>query len=148
MAHMTSTRPYLIRAFYDWIVDNQLTPYILVDAEIEGVQVPREFVKDGHIVLNISPMACQGLHIQNDRIIFSARFSGVALQVCVPPKAVQAIYARENGRGMIFNDKDDDHGGGGDDGGFTPKTKDDLESSEKTESKDKEKPKPKLTVVK
>lgn len=141
---MTSTRPYLIRAFYDWIVDNQKTPYILVDAEVEGVQVPREFVKDGHIVLNISPMACQGLHIQNDRIIFSARFSGVALQVCIPPKAVQAIYARENGRGMIFNDKDDDHGGGGDDGdGFKPKSDSDSSSQE-----NKEKPKPKLTIVK
>src|SRR5574337_415365 len=139
MAKMTSTRPYLIRAFYDWIVDNHLTPYILVDAEMEGVQVPQEFVKDGHIVLNISPMACQGLHIQNDRILFSARFSGVALQVCVPPKAVQAIYARENGRGMIFNDKDDDHGGDGGDDDTTPST--DSDSSAST----KDKPKPNLT---
>lgn len=109
---MTSSKPYLIRAIYDWLVDNDLTPYIVVDVK-EGdtrIQVPQEHVANGRIILNISPKACRGLHLENDRIIFSARFSGEVKQLFVPPEAVQAIYSKENGRGMVFSEEDDDNG--------------------------------------
>lgn len=99
---MNSNRPYLIRAIYDWIVDNDLTPYMVIDANCEGAQVPLEYVEEGKIVLNISPDACRGLHLDNDRIIFTAKFSGTAIQVFVPPMAVIALYAKENGKGMFF----------------------------------------------
>ena len=104
---MTSSKPYLIRAIYDWLIDNELTPYIVVDASNGEVQVPQEHVDDGRIILNISPRACRGLHLENDRIIFSARFSGEVKQLFIPPKAVQAIYSKENGRGMVFSDEDE-----------------------------------------
>lgn len=104
MMTMTSNRPYLIRSIYDWIVDNDLTPYLLVNAEFPGVEVPQEHVNGGRIVLNISPKASRGLHLENDRIVFTARFSGLATQIFVNPAAVLAIYAKENGRGMEFGD--------------------------------------------
>lgn len=106
---MTSSKPYLIRAIYDWLVDNELTPYIVVDVtgDSSQLQVPEEHIDNGRIILNISPKACRGLHLDNDRIIFSARFSGEVKQLFVPPQAVQAIYAKENGRGMVFSDEDE-----------------------------------------
>ena len=107
MTIMTSNRPYLIRAIYDWIVDNDLTPYLLVNAEFVGVEVPQEHVNGGRIVLNVSPKACRGLHMENDRIVFSARFSGLVTQIFVRPEAVLAIYAKENGRGMEFGEEYD-----------------------------------------
>jgi stringent starvation protein B len=100
--NMTSNQPYLLKAFYDWIVDNNLTPYIVVDAILPGVEVPQQFVKEGQIVLNISPSACVNLHIELDAISFQARFSGQPMQVYVPSIAVSAIYARENGAGTVF----------------------------------------------
>ena len=99
---MTSNKPYFIRAIYDWIVDNDLTPYLLVNAEYPDVEVPQEHVNSGRIVLNVSPKACRGLHLENDRIVFTARFSGRTTQIFVSPAAVLAIYAKENGRGMEF----------------------------------------------
>jgi stringent starvation protein B len=106
---MTTSKPYLIRAIYDWIVDNDCTPYIVVNALVIGVQVPQEYVDEaGKIILNISPQACRGLHLDNSRVLFSAKFSGVAHQVCVPPHAIMAIYAKENGRGMVFDDDETD----------------------------------------
>ncbi|KTD13011.1 stringent starvation protein B [Legionella jamestowniensis DSM 19215] len=102
MMKMTSNKPYLLRAIYDWIVDNDLTPYILVNSNFPGVQVPQEYVNNGRIVLNISPKACRGLHLENDRIIFTARFSGQSMQIFIVPAAVLAIYAKENGQGMEF----------------------------------------------
>lgn len=99
---MTSSRPYLVRAFNEWILDNNCTPYILVDAGVQGVQVPSEHVANGQIVLNISPSAVKGLMIGNSALEFSARFGGVPMQVSVPLVAVLAIYARENGEGMVF----------------------------------------------
>ncbi len=99
---MTSNKPYLIRAFYDWIVDNELTPYILVDARYPNVQVPKEHVRHDRIVLNISPSATRGLLLENDRIVFTARFSGQTEQIFVAPNAVLEIYAKENGRGIAF----------------------------------------------
>lgn len=100
---MTSSRPYMIRALYDWIVDNNCTPYILVDAQANGVEVPQQHVnKDGQIVLNISPNAVMGLSLENQSISFNARFGGIPTDIYVPSRAVLGIYARENGQGMVF----------------------------------------------
>ncbi len=99
---MTSNRAYLIRALYEWIIDNGMTPYLLVNAEYPSASLPQRFVEDGRIVLNISPTAVHGLMLGNDRVSFSARFGGVASLVEFPPQAVLGIYARENNQGMIF----------------------------------------------
>lgn len=104
---MISSRPYLIRAIYDWIVDSDLTPYMLVNAEMQDVTVPSQYIQDGKIILNISPSAVRNLEMSNDWVMFSARFSGSSMEVSVPPKAVLAIYAKENGRGMVFSDDDE-----------------------------------------
>ena len=96
-----STRPYLLRAMYEWCVDSGFTPYVAVMAD-ETVQVPREFVKDGQVVLNIGPDATNGLLIGNELIEFKARFAGVVREILVPVNRVMAIYARENGQGMAF----------------------------------------------
>ena len=103
---MTSSRPYLARALYEWIVDNGCTPYVVVNANRDDVQVPRAHVKDGQIVLNIAPTAVVGLKIDNDALEFNARFGGAAMQIYVPMGAVLGIYARENGQGMIFEPED------------------------------------------
>lgn len=105
---MTSNKPYFIRAVYEWIVDNELTPYLLVDAEHPNVEVPQDFVNAGRIILNISPKACRGLHLENDKVVFTARFSGQTFQIYVDPNAVLAIYAKENGRGMEFGPEYDE----------------------------------------
>lgn len=100
---MTSSRPYMIRALYDWIVDNNCTPYILVDAHGSDVQVPQQHVnKEGQIVLNIAPTAVMGLSLENQAIRFNARFGGIPTDIYVPSRAVLGIYARENGQGMVF----------------------------------------------
>lgn len=99
---MNSNRPYLIRALFEWILDNQMTPHLLVDATHPGAVVPRKFVEEGRIVLNIAPTAVKGLVMSNDVVSFSARFGGVASDVALPPAAILGIYARENGHGMIF----------------------------------------------
>ncbi|MCK5873111.1 MAG: ClpXP protease specificity-enhancing factor [Alcanivoracaceae bacterium] len=103
MTVMTPNRPYLIRAMYDWICDNGLTPHLAVDAHYPGARVPQEFVQDGQIVLNLAPRAVQGLVAGNEEIIFSARFGGIPRNMVVPVGAVLAIYARENGQGMAFS---------------------------------------------
>ena len=99
-----SRRPYLIRAIYDWATDNGFTPHLLVAADVEGVNVPREYVQEGRITLNISPMAVQSLDLHADPIWFSARFGGRACEVMVPVGAVLAVFARENGEGIVFGD--------------------------------------------
>ena len=99
---MTPSRPYIMRALYEWIVDNDCTPYVLVDAAVSDVMVPQQFVKDGQIVLNISPGAVMDLNIGNDAMAFNGRFGGVATDIYVPISAVVGIYARENGQGMVF----------------------------------------------
>lgn len=105
---MTSNRPYLIRAIHEWILDNDCTPYLLVDANAEGVEVPAEYIQDGKIVLNISPQAVEGLRLGNEEVGFLARFHGVSQLVSVPVSAVHAIYSKENGRGMMFTENDPD----------------------------------------
>jgi len=104
---MTSSRPYLIRALYQWIVDNGMTPYILVDADAPGAVVPVEFVQDGKIVLNIAPMAVQGLILADELITFNARFSGDSMDLSIPVSHVLAVYAKENGQGMMFGEETD-----------------------------------------
>lgn len=99
---MTSNRPYLLRAIYDWVTDNGLTPYLLIDATRAGVQVPPQVVKDGQVVLNVAMRAVSMLDLGNERISFSARFSGVSQDISFPVSAVLAIYAQENGQGMMF----------------------------------------------
>ncbi len=103
---MTPSRPYIMRALYEWIVDNDCTPYVLVDATLDNVIVPQQYVKDGQIVLNISPSAVIELNISNDALSFNGRFGGVASDVYVPVTAVVGIYARENGQGMVFEPED------------------------------------------
>ena len=105
---MTSSRPYLLRAVYEWIADNGLTPQIVVDAQHEQVRVPTAYVREGKIVLNVSPTAVRGLSLGNERVEFSARFGGAPFDVFVPIGAVLAIMARENGTGMSFPDAGDD----------------------------------------
>jgi stringent starvation protein B len=102
---MNSNRPYLLRALYDWICDNHLTPYLLVDASGDDLSIPNDFVEDNKIVLNISPSAVRDLDLSNDYINFKARFSGKSMNVYFPIGAVLAIYANENGRGMVFQEE-------------------------------------------
>ena len=97
-----SSRPYLARALFQWLLDNDLTPHIVVDAEHPDVEVPRQFVQNGQIVLNLSPTAVRDLAMENDAISFGARFGGQPMRVMVPSDALVAIYGRENGVGMVF----------------------------------------------
>jgi len=101
---MTSNRPYMIRALYEWITDNRMTPHLLVDATHPQAVVPTRLIQDGKIVLNISPTAVRALVLGNGDIEFGARFGGVAMEVRVPVGAVLGIYARENGHGILFPD--------------------------------------------
>lgn len=128
---MTSNRPYLIRAIYEWIADNNLTPHILINAELPNVEVPQDYVRDGRIVININPSAVRDLNLGNDFIEFMGRFAGIAHHINIPISAVMAIYARENGQGMVFSEEPE-----GGDGGSPPK------------SQPGKKPKPTLKVVK
>jgi len=111
---MTSTRPYLLRAMYEWILDNGMTPHVLVNSQYDQVIVPRQYEQDGKIVLNISPTATEQLVITNTDLTFHARFEGSAMRVVLPVHSILAIYTRENGRGMMF----EEDGDGGD--GTTP----------------------------
>jgi stringent starvation protein B len=101
---MTPSRPYFIRAVYEWILDNELTPYLLVNASYPLVQVPNEFVSEGKIILNLTPSAIRNLHMGNDEVEFSARFGGKARNLHVPVGAILAVYAKENGKGMFFDE--------------------------------------------
>lgn len=122
---MSSSRPYVIRALYEWILDNDCTPYVLVNAEEPGVEVPTQYIKDGQIVLNISPAAVVDLAIDNDTLRFNGRFGGVPVDVFIPMPAVIGIYARENGQGMVFDGEDNptpEPPGGSSPGGSPPRT--------------------------
>lgn len=102
LSQLSPRRPYLLRAFYEWLLDNQLTPHLVVDVTLPGVRVPMEYARDGQIVLNIAPRAVGNLELANDEVRFTARFGGVPRQVEVPMAAVLAVYARENGAGTMF----------------------------------------------
>lgn len=99
---MLSSRPYIARALYEWLLDNDNTPYVVVDAMQEDVVVPRQFVQNGQIVLNVAPSAVRDLDISNEMITFNASFSGEPMQVWVPIMALVAVYSKENGAGMVF----------------------------------------------
>ena len=101
--NLTPTRPYLARAMYEWICDNNLTPYMLVDATQPHTEVPQQFVNDGQIVLNVVPHAVHMLNMSNDAVTFSARFGGVSRDIYVPINALLGIYAKENGQGLFFD---------------------------------------------
>ena len=101
---MTSNKPYLIRALYEWLVDNDATPYILVNAKHEQVDIPAGIEKDGQVVLNIAARAVEGLEMKNSHIAFSARFNGRSHTIYIPMTAVMAIYSMEDGEGMMFAD--------------------------------------------
>ena len=105
---MSPSRPYLLRAFYQWIIDNRWAPYLVINANHPGVEVPKQYVEDGRIILDVSPQAVRDLVLANSHIAFNARFAGVPFEVFAPIRGVAAIYAKENGRGMVF--KEDEEG--------------------------------------
>jgi len=105
---MTSSRPYLIRAIHEWISDNGLTPQLVIDAEIDGVIVPRNYVVDNRIVLNVAERAVKDLVLGDVLVQFSARFSGSPFEVNIPTRAILAVYAAENGVGMAFQEEEND----------------------------------------
>mgnify|MGYP003492586896 FL=1 len=109
---MTSNRSYLLRAFYDWIIDNHLTPYILIDTELPHVEVPKQCIKDEKITLNISVDAILNLKIDTQAIQFEASFNGQSMLIYAPIQAVLAIYAKENGQGMVFTEEESNEEGG------------------------------------
>lgn len=105
---MTPLKPYLIRSIYEWVIENSLTPHILVDATNPLAVLPENFIEDDKIVLNVRPEAIQDLSLGNTSIEFNARFNGQPLHIVVPVPAVLAIYAKENGRGMVFEQEDEE----------------------------------------
>jgi stringent starvation protein B len=105
-APIRSRRPYLLRAMHEWITDNGQTPHIVVDAAIQSVEVPRQYVQGGKIILNVSHSATSGLSLGNEAVLFRARFGAVTHDVHVPIAAVLGVYARETGQGMIFSEAD------------------------------------------
>jgi len=141
---MTSTRPYLIRAFYDWIIANGCTPHVVVNAGFPHSNVPQEFVENGQIVLNISMAAVQGLSLGDHAIEFQARFSGKVRPVSAPMGSIIAIYAKENGRGMVFAEDGDD----GEDGPLVPPPKTTAEKTSDPKGKKGSGGRAHLTVVK
>ncbi|MDH3420605.1 MAG: ClpXP protease specificity-enhancing factor [Gammaproteobacteria bacterium] len=106
MAEIGPKRPYLLRAMHEWMIDNLLTPHIVVDATAPGVDVPQQHVAEGKIILNVSYSATDGLDLHSEPIRFSTRFSGVSYDIAVPVLAVLGIYAHETGQGMIFTEEE------------------------------------------
>ncbi|SHI50858.1 ClpXP protease specificity-enhancing factor [Cycloclasticus pugetii] len=105
---MTPLKPYLVRSLHEWILENGMTPYLLVDASYEGVIVPTAYVSDERIILNTKPSAVQNWFLDNEAISFSARFSGRSENLYIPINAVLATYAKENGKGMMFDERFED----------------------------------------
>ncbi len=136
MDKLISTKPYMLRAIHEWCVDNGLTPHLLVAVNSQ-TRVPVAYVKDGEIVLNLSYSATKDLHMDNEAIVFSARFAGVSQNLYVPMSAVKGIFARENGQGMFF-----------DVGESAPESQKEPDEVEKVMSSTSAKKKPTLTIVK
>lgn len=129
---MLSTKPYLIRAFYDWILDSECTPFIALNTNVPNCHVPTEHIENGEIIFNISPQAIRDLNISNDFIEFKASFSGVVQIVSAPVRALLAIYAEENGQGMFF-DAEEEPAAGSDDWS----SQQSVDKKSDTKSKDK-----------
>ncbi len=140
MSELISTKPYMIRAMHEWCVDNNLTPHLIVAVDSKTC-VPMAYVKEGEIVLNINYSATKDLHIDNDSIVFSARFGGVSQNIYVPISAVKGIFARENGQGMFFEMEED---GSDVAEGVSSERADDAEAEQKARNAKK----PTLTIVK
>lgn len=104
---MTSLKPYLLRSIYEWIIDNNLTPHLLVDASHPHAVLPEDYIDEGKIVLNIRPEAIQSLSLGNTTVEFNTRFNGQSMHIIAPVPAVLAIYAKENGKGMVFDPEED-----------------------------------------
>ena len=139
---MTSSKPYIVRALYEWILENKCTPYVLVNAFDEGVEVPQDHVKDGQVILNITPSAVKSLSIHDSAIEFQGRFGGIPKQVFVPIQAIMGIYAKENGQGMMFDIEND----GSDPP--DPEGSDESPESPSEDSVDSSNKKPSLRLVK
>jgi stringent starvation protein B len=135
---MKSSRPSLARALYEWLLETELTPDPVVDATQPGVEVPRQFVQNGQIVLNVAPTAVRDLFMENQAIGFNARFGGQPMQVMIPTPALIAIYARENGAGMVFGHEPELDAEGFDEHD---------DSSDESESAGSEASKPELTLT-
>lgn len=131
---MTSSKPYILRAIYEWLLDNDMTPHLLVDANAEDVVVPMQFVQDGRIILNIAPSAVQSLLLENADVTFSARFGGKPFNLYIPMGAILGIYSKENGQGTMF--KEDGMGG------------DEPPETDPPEPEKPKRPRPQLRVVK
>mgnify|MGYP000184897234 CR=1 FL=1 len=147
--NMRSNRPYILRAFFDWIVDNDCTPYVVIDAHYPGVEVPQNYVTDGQIVLNIAPRAVTNFILDLEILAFSTRFGGVPIEIKVPVFAVVGIYSHENGQGTVFEREDPDLTPTPPSGPKAVKTKSPAEPKNKSsKNKDSKKPKPSLRVIK
>lgn len=144
MAQLISTKPYMLRAMHEWCVDNNLTPHLVVAVNSQ-TRVPMGYVKDGEIILNINYSATKDLHMDNDSVVFSARFGGVSQNIYVPMNAVRGIFARENGQGMFFELEDAVEPGGHDVG--EQQALPDGDQAEESSKKQNNK-KPTLTIVK
>jgi len=142
MNDMTSSRPYLIRAIYEWLLDNGQTPYLLINTEYNGVVAPKQFVRDGKIVLNISPNAVHNLAMSNDEIVFGARFGGKLMEIYVPTPAVLSIYSKENGLGMNFQEEK------AKESSKMPESKEQTTAETRPPAKPDVSKRPKLTIVK
>ncbi|CAI8347537.1 MAG: Stringent starvation protein B [Cellvibrionales bacterium UBA7375] len=140
---MRSNRPYLLRAFYEWIVDCDCTPYIAVDAHHSGVEVPQEFVTDGQIVLNIAPRAVSNFDMNHQSVAFTTRFGGIPINIVVPVASIIGIYAHENGQGMVFELDEEPENDPPPIKGPTV-----VKSTKKSSQSSKSKAKPSLRVVK
>lgn len=138
MTQLISTKPYMIRAIHEWCVDNGLTPHLLVAVNAQ-TRVPIAYVKDGEIVLNINYSATKDLHIDNDAVVFSARFGGVSQSLYIPIGAVKGVFARENGQGMFFELEEDTN---------VSSVDATAEAKEKQDKSGTEKRKPSLKIVK
>lgn len=136
----TSNKPYLFRAIFEWLLDNDATPHMLVDAAKPNVDVPQEHVKDLQIVLNISPSAVQGWTVDNEAVSFSARFAGVPRQIYVPMNAILALYAQENGLGMVFPAEEDNIDNNHSDIKLQERTQEQAEDKKKTSLSPEKKP--------
>ena len=144
MAQLISTKPYMLRAMHEWCVDNNLTPHLVVAVNSQ-TRVPMGYVKDGEIVLNINYSATKDLHMDNDSVVFSARFGGVSQNIYVPMNAVRGIFARENGQGMFF-ELEDEVEAEVRDSNENPGPTADVSSENRLKNKDNKKPT--LTIVK
>ena len=140
---MKSNRSYLLKAFYEWIVDSDCTPYIAVDAHYSGVEVPQEFVTDGQIVLNIAPRAVSNFDMNHQSLSFGTRFGGIPIDIMIPVASIVGIYAHENGQGMVFDPEEDPEIDPSPTKGPTM-----VPSSNKKKKTSKSKVKPSLRVIK